>query len=254
MDALNDQSDELIEQYLLGELKGEALRAFEARLETDPELRTKTEERKELFEMLERIEFRKTLNDLRATRKAASSSSALTASYATKNRKRLYRVISLAAALLVLISVPLFLIYQNNSNKDRLVEKYFEPYDNVLTFRGDEDDILVQQSMQAYDRGNWNECIERSEKALRQHPESTAELMFYIGVAALAEGRGKKAVYYLSNSETTKSKLAFAAEWYLALAYLKIRKKDKAVVKLRQIKSSGSSYASVATELLRELE
>ena len=254
MDALNDQSDELIEQYLLGELKDEALQAFEARLKTDPEFRTKTEERKELFDLLERMEFRKTLSDLRATRKAAPSNDILTKSFVPRSRKRLYRVISLAAAMLILISVPIFLINQNNSKKDRLVEKYFEPYDNVLTFRGDEDDILVQQAMQAYDRGNWNECIERSEKALRQHPESTAELMFYIGVAALAEGRGKKAVYYLSNSEITKSKLAFAAEWYLALTYLKIREKDKAVVKLRQIKSSGSSYAAAAEELLRDLE
>lgn len=254
MDALNDQSDELIEKYLLGELKGEALQAFEARLETDPEFRSRTEERKELFEMLKRMEFRKTLNDLRTTRKTASMSDTLTASYATRNRKHLYRVISLAAVMLILVSVPLFLIYQKNSKSDRLVAKYFEPYDNVLTFRGDEDDILVQQAMQAYDRGQWNECIKRSEKALRQHPENTAELMFYIGVAALAEGRGKKAIYYLSNSEIAKSKLAFAAEWYTALAYLKIREKDKAVVTLRQIKSSGSSYGAAAKELLQELE
>lgn len=246
-------SDELIEQYLLGELEGEALSVFEARLKSDPEFRAKTEERKVLFEMLKKIEFQKALHDLRATRNATPSNTGMSIRSVGKNRKRIHRIIYVAAALLVLISVPLFLVYQNNSNSSRLVAQYFEPYDNVLTFRGDEDDVLVQQAMQAYDHGKWKECIERSEKALRQHPENSAELMFYIGVAALAEGKGRKAVFYLSNPQTTQSKLDFAAEWYLALAYLDVHEKGKAIEKLRKIKNSGSSYALRAKELLQKL-
>lgn len=234
---------EKIEGYLLGELKAAERIAFEKELQGDPALAKEVDEHRELFSALRQADedrLRKRLLQLgkQADRKGKKG----------KNRGWF---MGLAASLL-LILIPTWLIFFNSGGEDASFDSQFEAYPDYITGRdGGEADL--NQAMAYYNSGEFAQARPFFEKVLAANPKQ-ADALFYLSISELAGDSPEKAASRLQALIHTDSDYKAAAQWYLALAWLKQNKNELLKQQLDLIVNSGSSYAEKARSLAEALD
>jgi hypothetical protein len=248
-----------IEDYLSGNLTGDALINFKARLEQDASFATEVELHsgvQTLIQDAETNELRNILSDV------DSSWSAPVVDTATKKelpKKSNFKIISLAASAIAACFV-LFFAYQyfsgNGTSQDGLYAANFEPYQMILTERGSSNEDLQMKmqndAIKAYQSKNFKDAALIFNKLYTEN-ESRIEYRFYRANAFLADGQTTKAIDEFKEILTIPNHLfTEQSQWYLSMAYLSIDDFKNAKINLEKIKDGQYMYKE-ASNILKQL-
>ena len=160
-----------------------------------------------------------------------------------------------AAASLVILVVGLFAIYQIiKSGEKELYSEYYQPYEDIITTRGNTEDE-VAKAMRYYNNKEYAQAEAILSNISKVNKERTIE-SFYLAQSQLAQGKYDLAINTLESfSKDDSSLLRTHARWYIALAHLKLGRKDEAMKYLNMQMMEEESYnRKKAIELLQKLK
>jgi len=218
-----------INQYINGELSGEALATFETQLKTDNDLLHKVKMHNEIDTVLEQnyldIDEKERAKEKERLQPIFDEIGKKYFKKQSNKRpiiRKLLPLTALAAAILLFI---LFNPLVNKLSPGELADEYFEPFVIERLMGPGKDNItespkeLLGKASQLYQNNQLNEAIAIFEKVAN------------------------------NSSEVYRQK----ANWYLALCYLKQNQSGKAKPLLEELKQSGD-YKEKATTVLKQLK
>jgi tetratricopeptide (TPR) repeat protein len=147
--------------------------------------------------------------------------------------------IAAAAAIAFFIWVPL-----SDSDEDVAISN-FRPYDNVVTVRGEENDL--DRAMQAYEEGRYDRVL-----TLLDSCEDDPIATFYRAESYMALKRYDRAITEYEEVIESEGVFQEIAQFHYALALLASENRSKAIEALKNI-SEKSIYADDAREILKNL-
>lgn len=261
----SEESDiDLIERYLRDELTSEERIDFMNRMKGDPEFAEKTEDYAMIIQGIANqgaTAFRRELtaweNEIRHDEMNLPR---IRVSDAPKKEKPSMplsswsRYFSIAAAVAALLVALLYVIdYKKDRKLNELFAAHFSPHDELLSTRGNGTHVTLAEALESYNAKNFAEAVSRFEQYLKENPNDY-QAWFYFGVSQLAAGKNSDAVTSFDVVIDRKIIFRDSAEWYKALALIKLNDASGARKLLSQIASTeGHDYREKADALLREL-
>lgn len=129
-----------------------------------------------------------------------------------------------------------------------LLQSYLSPLENVVVLDENYPNPMIE-GMAAYDAGNYVVAIRNL--SLYKNDDNA---QLYLGVSLLLNNESSKAVPILEKlSNNDNPVYAESAQWYLALAYLKLNQVKESEVLLEQLSKEGI-YKAKAVQLLGRLD
>jgi tetratricopeptide (TPR) repeat protein len=180
-----------------------------------------------------------------------------------------YRFAAAAVILVLLLPVGfMFFNSLNGANADKIFASAAEHYSAILlTSRAANDTVdnidpletLKTQAIEAYNAQNYSQALNQLNEYFSKAEEDkkTVELKLYIGLSYLFTGNTAEAkkFFQLVIQEGEKDNYREAAEWYLALSYLKEMNAQKSAELLQTIsQAENHAYQSKASTLLPEVK
>ncbi|WP_417359402.1 tetratricopeptide repeat protein [Galbibacter sp.] len=233
---------DLIEQYFTGQLSNEEFLELKTLLEVDPEFKK---------EFHAQLEIQQTI--------AQEKSAFLKDRFAGLDKKSAPRTkwYLYAATVAVLIGVGIgYLFYNAQPDFQELYAQNFEAYPNVIapTVRGDSeaDMPMMEAAFHAYDSKNYTEAASLFGELYKETDQDYA--YFYQNISLMAASKTETAVANLElHHWSTPQKYKTNAQWYVALGYLKLEHKEKAILYLEKVANSSTPIAHQAKEILKTL-
>lgn len=247
----DQETYELIEQYLEGKLEGEQLEAFEQALREDSSLAKELELQRSVQVLLAEEDVQELDEKLSELRK----------DYAAEVPKLLpFKKIWFAAAAVLVLSIVAIGLFTKADPIDgeKLYTSYFEPYPADNSVRStDDDSTLIRQmesALEAYASEDFDSAVKGFLGYLYTDEDNT-RARFYLGVSLLAQGYPEKAAETLVEvAEESESIYADPARWYYALSLIRQSKRSSARKELKQLeKDAKGKYQKLAIDLLDEL-
>ncbi len=154
-----------------------------------------------------------------------------------------------AAALLIILSVTFFF-----PSYESLYKNSFNPLLSQPITRGKViSDRDYKCAMEAYSVGNYEEANNFFNKVA--DPDLRYEANLYKGNCQLELGNTEKAIAELTEAKKSGSEWVLEnANWYLALAFIKMHDKSNAIEILENIEQKRGPYKNKATDLLKQLK
>lgn len=149
------------------------------------------------------------------------------------------------------------LIWFSNQSTDyeKIYEANFQPYPNIAApiVRGAETpEDAVEKAFQYYESQNYNKAAGAFEELYSKEKLDYAN--FYYGISLMASDQVKKAIEILKDPTwEIPDKYQAETDWYLALAYIKIKNKEKATSSLEKIVETDGSRSEQAKDILKKL-
>lgn len=172
-----------------------------------------------------------------------------------KNSTNRFRQWSIAASIVVLFGLGIF-GYNTFFGKEYgdLYNTYFQEYPNTVfeITRGESVESLEREAFTAYELKDYMTAIENFDRI--SEPDKKNYLDFYIGLSYLNLNQLNKAETFLSKTIAENTDFMAEAHWYLAMTYLKMEEKQKAIVELNKLVKDYNYNRELATNLLSELE
>ncbi|NJN26204.1 MAG: tetratricopeptide repeat protein [Cyclobacteriaceae bacterium] len=164
------------------------------------------------------------------------------------------RWLAVAATVAFFIVAGISIYSYLDSGYDNLVTSYYQPYNYIpeTTRSAGAEENSIEHIFTHYDRGEYVQTIQ----LINGLPgERKNELTDYILANAYqAVGKYDSAIGIFDKIIADQSVYAAGARWYLALCYLSIEQKQKALPLLEELKASNSSYAQKAGALWEDLK
>ena len=159
-----------------------------------------------------------------------------------------------AASLVLLFGLAYFMTSEKQMTSNTLFASYFEPYRNVVhpLVRGEEQQTEKSIAFLAYEKGDYQKAVTLFTNLYTTTKEPY--YLFYKANALLKLERANEAVPLLLEHLKTKDTLTQKTNWYLALAYLKIKEKQKAKELLKKVIANKSYNNLEAKKLLRKID
>jgi hypothetical protein len=225
----NQENQELIDAYLLGNLDTDELAEFNERMSLYPDFRFMVAEQKAMMQSVEEFNLQNSLDDFHAEIKEEPQKKWLSREW-----------LALAASILVLISVSIWAILNGGNSPEKVFASNFKPDPGLPTTMGAASDYDFYYGMVNYKRKEYAEAINRWEPLYAANPENDT-VVYFLGVANLANGNARQAEKYLQMVKG-KTESAFYEEtrYYLALSLLKEHKIEEAKSILEKSESSPS--------------
>jgi len=187
----------------------------------------------------------------------------------SQSKIKLIGLFAAAASLLFLLNMAWH--YSTSSTIDYQQEYaiVFEHPENALSkavqmelseqgFGGNPDETALQEiltAMEAYDNKKYIKAVDLLEKALESTKITNYKdrIKIYLGLSYLESGKVDKAILQFQNLSSNEGANQVVARWYLALAYLKVKKVKKTRIILEQLKNSKlKSYQKKATVKIKK--
>ena len=240
------EKNQLIEQFLDGELRSKGIQMFLQQKEKDMEFAEEYFIRMEINDAIqdkEFIEFKSILDDKRE--RFAKKSPYLNA------RREVLKGWHLAAASfsLVVVAGGLWYILSNKpASTDKLVSKYYKPAHPMMQMRSAK--MNTEESMkEAFSLYREN----KFESALIYFNTIGNQITakFYSGICYIELGEYDKAVKSFSYIvEDNDNLFVEQSEWYVGIIHLMNNKNDEAIAQFKRISTSDSFYADKAKDIL----
>lgn len=233
----NQETQELIDAYLLSSLDASAQADFEERMKLFPEFRALVNEQKSIITSVEYHHMKNSLEDFHTEIIEEPEKKWLSPSW-----------LALAASILILISVSTWAILNSDNSSQKVFAANFKPDPGLPTTMSTSSNYDFYYGMVNYKRKEYGEAISRWETLYAANPKNDT-VVYFLGVANLANGNARQAKKYLQSAKG-KPESAFyeEAQYYLALALLKENKIEEA----KQTLAKSTSPASIV--LLKELK
>lgn len=233
----NQQTQELIDAYLLNRLDTDTLADFKKRMELFPEFRALVEEQRLLLKGVEERNMKNSLEEFHTE-------------IIEEPEKKSFSVgwWALAASFLILISVSTWAILITGDSPEKVFAENFKPDPGLPTTMGTSSDYEFYYGMVSYKRKEYADAISRWETIYAANPENDT-LVYFLGVANLANGNARQAEKYLQLAkQKTESAFHEDIQYYLALALLKENKIKEA----KETLAKSTSPESIV--LLKEIK
>ena len=241
--------NEMIEDYLLGHLSGEELKAFEKRMQEEPELLKQVELEKDLKAVIQlegRIELQEKLEAIYQEGPPASQA---------KPAFRWYYWAAASVAVLLVLGYFVSRIATPPANNMELFAANFEVYPDKISEKGWPSQ--VEESITAYQDKNYPAALQ-SFQSLPDSIKNDPLILIYIGntLLSLHPPDTKAAVETLSIAEKANDpEFGAAVRWYLCLALLADDKVEEAKANLEKLeKENLPVYSDKAKALLKQME
>ena len=143
------------------------------------------------------------------------------------------------AAVLVLFTVAVILLWPASKSPDELFTNYYEVYPNYLVTRNTSGDILMKGYV-AYNNNNFTRAFELIKQSGEYMDDKSPETIFYLGQTQMAIGNYEKSVAYFTDIPEN-SEYYHLSQWYLSLAYLKTNPQNAKHI-LNKIVKGNSDY------------
>lgn len=165
------------------------------------------------------------------------------------NKGNPYKSLWITATMgLVFISAIYYLFFIQTST-DNLVEKYLEPFPDIVASRSDAGLVL---DLSAYNQGNYPDASSALQKQYDFHKEPLTAL--YLGVSYLLSNQEEKALTIFEETDLENTLLKEDFFWYKSLSLIKLNKEVEAKILLRTLKNSQTTYSSKSSRLLEDLD
>lgn len=227
-----------IDQYLKGELSEPEIKAFEQQMQSDKDFAYEVKLQETAIETVQYANFMTKVEGVRQEIAGDTTRPKENASQPSGVRW-LRPLLGLAVAAMIAL-----LIWQPWQGS--LVDRYYTPIALDITQMSDGEQEL-QQAQEAYNSGDYTEALPIFEK----YPNNTK--------VQLAKGNAEYNLKKIDAAVATFQKIAsgnsedkYAANWYLALTYLKQGQPEKAKIALGEIKSG--KYYDDAQKLLKKVK
>jgi tetratricopeptide (TPR) repeat protein len=243
---MDRNKQEIIDEFLMGNLKGKELDAFNAMLKTDRELARELQFQQEVLESIRdesKLALRSTLNDV-----GSGTNRKLTI-------RRFSRSLQLAAAAIVLMLVVggsfLFRsVFNATDSPQQLYEEFFEPEYDLMTVRSltSSNDILHQ---------GMNHFASRDyEKAIASFDEMPDNMLgkLYTGFSYMhLEDYAQAEQQFRGIIDNGNNMFVDQAAWHLGLCYLASDNKQAAKNVFTEIANGNTFYKTKALDLLTRM-
>lgn len=198
---------ETIEQYYNNTMPEQERKAFEFRLENEPQFNSLVEDIKTMILGIENQSLKEQLDTFHQDIPETTSSSS----------SGFFSLRKLAAVAIIILTVSGFW-WLSTPQHERLYSSYFKPDPGLPTTMSNTSNFEFYDAMVDYKQGHYTTAISKWE-ALSQKSDT---INYFIGVAHLANKNEIKAIPFIEKALENKT-FAFAddAYYYLALAYLK---------------------------------
>ena len=248
---MDTRTIKLIEEYLNDELESEALKAFQAELNENPELMKEVKLHSEINQAIMDKDSQKLRNELQAIHQELKRKQ-LAARIIKVLSKPVYAS-SLAATVLIAIIVAgiLFFSDANTNSSEGIFSNYYQADDAIMMVRSgtSPEDIDLKEALLAYHEKKYDNAIE-----LLQHQNNNILAKYYLGLSYLETDKLEKAIETFQSIIEHKNNLFVEqAEWYLSLCYVKSAREEKAKILLEKISDSKSIYKEKAEKILKKI-
>lgn len=156
-----------------------------------------------------------------------------------------------AAVLIVAIVAVYFMVPRNASTPEALYAEYFMPYEDVMSVR-DGSDPLLTEATHFYNNKEYTAAAERFQNYVAEN-EDDLNAQFYLGLSLMESGKEEDGIDALALVINGNGLLKEQAEWYRALAYLKLGDVESCKKHLDEINHEGHDYQGKAASLLSDL-
>jgi tetratricopeptide (TPR) repeat protein len=230
---------ELFDGYLNDELTFEEKVEFEHKLKNDPAFLAEFEDFKAMTTGLRDLEIRTFKDNLTHWEPIESEK---------KSTKIIRWPLLVSVAALAIVGFVLVNFMTNQPSAAELFASNFEPYDNVITVRGEVS--TLDKGLELYDQKKYKEAIEQFKVTT-----TDARAQFYLAESYLAVNDFKAAISGYETILTNAELSVFheIATYHLALAYLGNEDVEGCEKILNSIQSE-SSYFTAAQDLLSDLK
>ncbi len=161
-----------------------------------------------------------------------------------------------AAILIVLLSVSGLLLFKSQTNYEKIYSENFKPYSNIIVPRVRESSSNQNKKTTAfkyYDNHNYAEAITSFEALYSK--EKDPYIYFYYAMSLMANNQVEEAIEALESSDwQIPKKLEEQTDWYIALGYLKLRQKNKAIPYLEKVIERNQARTSDAKKILIKIK
>lgn len=233
---------ELIERYIQNKVNDEERDQVRRLMDTDADFKAELTFQLELREAVIREESNRLKQRLQGLERQAGG-------------VRILSVLWKVAAVLV-VGLGLLWFFNKPADWGELYANNFEPYPNVVApvvrdVQAAGSDI--ERAFRYYDNRAYAEAAAAFD-ALRA-ADTVGYTDFYYAISLMAQGQTATAVHVLENPDwETPENYQSQTDWYLALGYLKLQNREKAVEYLDKTIANNGAKASQARKILSEIE
>ena len=176
-----------------------------------------------------------------------------------QRKKRRQQLTRIAAALLFLVTMGFAVQFSMNSStsSNDLYGQYYQAYDvpDSLVRSTASNKIPISpplaEAIAAYEKSPYEKPTENIPTAFDYNPQEAALIQLLKGLTRLEEGQASEAIPLLKKAQSSKTKFAEDATWYLALAYLKQKDETTCVQYLDQVLAIKNGFYSDKAKALK---
>ena len=247
-----DKNRHLISKYLEGELDPLTTARFEEDLKKNPVLQSELELYMEVDEALadtETLSLRSQLMELHEELIPEFGK-------ASPGRKGRHLVrITVAASLLMLITFGSFNLFRYGTGDQRLLNKFYSPYEMTMVNRSDNSDINItmHKALKLYENKEYKEASNLFEKIIENDPSQMATRL-YCGISYFEIREYQKAGNLFNQIIEQNDNLYIEqAEWYSGFCLIMRDEKEKAIRQFEKIVKENGYYSARAKQILKKL-
>lgn len=259
METFDKNNIEYIERYLNNELPDQEKLTFEAKIESNKELREQVDWVRNLSDSLFSVKKEHLTEQVKSWMDEESptdqSEKTATKQEQSNSFSRPIKIAAALAAVLALLFLVWFFFLKQDETPVQKANQYIALYhSDPVILRGNQSEEW-QRAIQLYKERDFDNMIESMMPIINQ-PNVSPEQLFYTGLAHLynAPPALDSTLYYFSlNIKKDSVSYKEDIDWYSSLIHLKQGKPEKARPLLNSIKRSNSKYKNSASTLLKGL-
>lgn len=248
---MNNINYETIEQYLNGELSGEALLAFEDQLKTDAALAAEVKLYRSIQDELKQQQNSEAAEALTHTLRGLNEKHFAAAQKKPAPVRKLAWMVAAAAAAVIIAFILIVNPFKNNNNdNEQLFAEYAQPEALHLTERGNEPGSVEEKAEGFYNQQAYEKALPLLKQMLEKN-RAQPVVQIAIGICQVYTGDYKSAIENFDQLASGKSSYAPEAIKWKGLAQLKQGKKTEAIETLQRVPPGDLKVKELLEKLQR---
>ena len=246
---------EEIDQFLNMELSEDELASFESELSNNPDLVAELDLHREIDAALLEKDVMHLRNKLDRISKDIIKEKRKERSFIARIPNSRIAVATIAASLILLISITSLLSRNKVTNERELYSQFFRPYEATGIFRSNDSDLdsKISIALHKYNQAEYTEAVGLFEEILKTDASNPVG-NFYQGMAYQELGQFDNAIGSYNQVIKERNNLFIEqAQWYAALCYLQNDNRRKAFKQFQRIAENNGYYSEKASAILRKM-
>lgn len=175
---------------------------------------------------------------------------------AVKAHKKRYQQLAIAACAVILLGFGFFVFMSQNTSAGKKMfaqhMEYKDYPDKITRGAGAELSSNEKMAIAAYNAENYEVSSQHFEQLTKKFP-SDIKYALFLGISYLGNEQPQKAIALFESSNFKQTSFCNDINWYLGLAYLKVKEVEKAKSIFKQLSSKNCYYNDAAKEILAKI-